>query len=163
MSWSMANRPHMHIGYRRGDAGSYCTAVIAPLLLHGCYCPVAVDQELLPSINCTVRSPARQCHHSYARSGQMQPDTSGVEPLDMNLATRASVGDTLTRTAAMFGDRTAIVHGERQVTYQELDRASTRLANALLDTGLQRQQPVAMAMANSIEFVTAYYACAKAG
>lgn len=93
----------------------------------------------------------------------MQPDTSGVEPLDMNLATRASVGDTLTRTAAMFGDRTAIIHGERQVTYQELDRISTQLANALLDTGLQRQQPVAMAMANSIEFVIAYYACAKAG
>lgn len=92
----------------------------------------------------------------------MQPDTSGVAPLDMNVATRASVGDTLTRTAAMFGDRTAIAHGERQITYHELDHTSTQLANALLTAGLQRQQPVALVMANSIEFVIAYYACAKA-
>lgn len=92
----------------------------------------------------------------------MQADTSTVSPLDLNLATRAAVGDTLTRTTAMFGDRTAVVDGDRHMTYRELDDASTRLANALLANGVERQQPVAMLMANSYEFVVAYYACAKA-
>src|SRR5699024_12231682 len=92
----------------------------------------------------------------------MQPDTSSVAPLDFNLATRAAVGDTLTRVTAMFPDRVAIVDGDHQMTYRELDDVSTRLAHALLNSGIRRQQPVAMLMANSWRFVAAYYACATA-
>lgn len=93
----------------------------------------------------------------------MRPDLTGIPTLDLNLATRASVGDALVRTATMFGARTAIVDGERQVTYAELDAASDSLAHALLDSGLDRQQPVAMLMRNTWQFVTTYFACAKAG
>ncbi|MFC9788992.1 class I adenylate-forming enzyme family protein [Rhodococcus sp. NPDC127528] len=91
----------------------------------------------------------------------MQPDLTGIAPLDVNLATRAAVGDALTRSAQMFGARTAITDGDRAISYRDLDATSSALANALLGTGLDRQQPVAMLMRNSSEFVATYFACAK--
>ncbi|GAA4480583.1 fatty-acid--CoA ligase FadD5 [Rhodococcus olei] len=91
----------------------------------------------------------------------MRPDLSAIPALDVNLATRAAVGDALTRTARMFGDRTAIVDAGRDLSYRELDEVSSALARALLGTGVARQQPVAMLMANSWQFVATYFACAK--
>jgi|GEM_PF-7049939 hypothetical protein len=38
----------------------------------------------------------------------MKPDLSGVTPLELNLATRVSIGDLLTRTAFMAPARIAI-------------------------------------------------------
>ncbi|MFC7448699.1 AMP-binding protein [Rhodococcus daqingensis] len=93
----------------------------------------------------------------------MQPDLSGLTELEVNLATRTSLGDALTRSARMFGARTAIADRGRSVTYAELDRAAESVAGALLDAGLARQQPVAMLMGNSWQFVATYFACAKAG
>lgn len=92
----------------------------------------------------------------------MKPDLSAVPPLHHNLATRAVVGDGLTRTAAMFGDRTAVIDASGQVTYRELDRASDALARALLAGGLGRQQPVGMVTLNSWRMLAGYFACAKA-
>lgn len=91
----------------------------------------------------------------------MQPDLAGIPPVHVNLATRVVVGDALTRTAQMFGARTAVVDGGREVTYRELDETSNAVAHALLDTGLTRQQPVAMLMRNTWQFVATYFACAK--
>lgn len=93
----------------------------------------------------------------------MRPDLSAVQPLEFNLATRASVGDALTRSARMFFARDAIVDRGHAVTYRQLDDAAESLAHSLLDAGIGRQQPVAMLMDNSWQFVATYFACAKAG
>ncbi|MFD1811719.1 AMP-binding protein [Rhodococcus gannanensis] len=93
----------------------------------------------------------------------MKPDLSGLSELEINLATRVSVGDALTRSARMFGERAAVVDRGDSVTYRDLDAAAESVGRALLDAGLERQQPVAMLMGNSWQFLSTYFGCAKAG
>ena len=53
------------------------------------------------------------------------------------------VDEFLERTAARDPDKTAVVAGNRRVTYGELERESNQLAHALLDRGLERITHVA--------------------
>ena len=92
----------------------------------------------------------------------MRPDVSGVEPLALNLATRLSVGDMLTRSAFQFPDRPAIVQGDEEITYARLDELAEAFGRGLLDTGLERQEPVAFLLGNSWRFVATFFGCAKA-
>lgn len=60
-------------------------------------------------------------------------------------------------------DRVAIDHPDGAVTYRELDRASARLAGELLARGLRRGDRVAVLADNHSEYVTLFFACARAG
>jgi len=60
-------------------------------------------------------------------------------------------------------DRIAIVAGEREVTYAQLDAASDAVATALLARGLRHGDRVATLTGNSPEHVAVFFACAKAG
>ncbi len=93
----------------------------------------------------------------------MRPDLSGVDPLELNLATRMSVGDLLTRSTQLFGHRTAISDGSGETTYAELDARSEAFGRGLLDAGLERQEPVAFLLGNSWRFAASFFGCAKAG
>jgi acyl-CoA synthetase (AMP-forming)/AMP-acid ligase II len=93
----------------------------------------------------------------------MRPDLSGVDPLELNLATRMSVGDLLTRSAQLFGGRAAVVDPSGETTYAELDAAAEAFGRGLLDAGLQRQEPVAFLLGNSWRFAATFFGCAKAG
>jgi 2,3-dihydroxybenzoate-AMP ligase len=64
---------------------------------------------------------------------------------------------------ARFGDRVAIVSGERSVTYAELDRQSTNLALNLLDLGLKPLDRVVVQLPNVYEFACLYVALQKIG
>ncbi len=93
----------------------------------------------------------------------MKPDLAGLDPLDVNLATRTCVGDALARSAAIFADRPAVIdHGE-VVTYGALDAAADAFATSLLEHGAQRQSAVTLLMGNSWRFIATYFACARAG
>ncbi len=80
-----------------------------------------------------------------------------------NLIHRVNVGDSLTRTAARHGGRTALVEGERRWTYRELNRWVNRLAHGLVARGYRRGDALALAAGNSAEFLVVYYACTKLG
>ena len=54
----------------------------------------------------------------------------------------------LTRSAAVFPDRTAVVHGERHISYRSFDERSRRLASALRRRGLGRGERVAVLAPN---------------
>jgi long-chain acyl-CoA synthetase len=73
------------------------------------------------------------------------------------------IGQILPRAAARHGDKTALVVGERALTYAELDRASNRLANALLGLGVAPGDRVTLYGLNSAEWVIGYHAIAKLG
>ncbi|WP_328904186.1 amino acid adenylation domain-containing protein [Streptomyces sp. NBC_00441] len=60
-------------------------------------------------------------------------------------------------------DTVAAVHGDRRWTYGELDRSANRLAHALLDSGLGRQQVVAVATERNLDWLVAVLAVLKAG
>ena len=74
------------------------------------------------------------------------------------------IGDVLRRRAsAADADRTAVIFEEERWTYGALNGAANQLANGLAATGVQRGDRVALLGRNSVEWVVAYFAAAKAG
>ena len=66
-------------------------------------------------------------------------------------------------SAERFPDKVALVCGEHRLTYSQLDRQCNRVANALLASGLQRWDRVAICLENCAEAVIAIFAVLKAG
>src|ERR1700758_1430702 len=66
-------------------------------------------------------------------------------------------------SARRCGDRVALVAGGARVSYRALDRASDRLAGALVDHGIARGDRVIVFMDNCREAVIAIFAALKAG
>lgn len=73
------------------------------------------------------------------------------------------IGDILSANAARRPDRPAVILGDRRLTFAELDARSDRLANALLDHGLQVGDRVILYVGNSVELVELIAAVWKAG
>lgn len=88
---------------------------------------------------------------------------SSAQDLGRNLIQRVNVGDSLTRAAARYPDRLALVDGERRLDYRELNALVNRFAHGLVAAGYARGDALALASGNSIEFLVTYYACAKLG
>src|SRR4051812_37366637 len=66
-------------------------------------------------------------------------------------------------SARRFPDKTALVAGERRLTYAELDEQAASLAGALAARGVQRGDRVAVFLENSPEAVVAIFGALKAG
>ena len=69
----------------------------------------------------------------------------------------------LEQTVNKYAGKTAMVIGERRVSYAELDEASNKVANALIKMGVRKGDRVAILSPNSPEFVTTYFGVIKAG
>jgi acyl-CoA synthetase (AMP-forming)/AMP-acid ligase II len=74
------------------------------------------------------------------------------------------IGEILRRRATgSDSERLALVFNEHRWTYRELNEAAARLANGLRSLGVGRGDRVALLGRNSVEWVVAYFAAAKAG
>lgn len=62
-----------------------------------------------------------------------------------------------------YADRTAIIDGEKVVTYRELDQRSTRVALNLIDLGFASLDRVVVCLPNVVEFSYLYFAFQKIG
>ncbi|MFC9663384.1 non-ribosomal peptide synthase/polyketide synthase [Nocardia sp. NPDC127606] len=71
--------------------------------------------------------------------------------------------DLLATAVAADPDRDAVTDGDRTLTYRELDRASSRLARVLIDSGVGPDDVIAVGIPRSIESVLAVWAIAKSG
>ena len=69
----------------------------------------------------------------------------------------------LREKARQFGEKTAIVCSERRLSYAELDEASNKVANALLEMGVKKGDRVAMLLSNSVEFAVIYFGITRIG
>lgn len=69
----------------------------------------------------------------------------------------------LTRAAGFFGERTAVVHGERRFTYRDLHERARRLAHALAKAGLKRGDTVAILAPNVPAMLEAHYGAPMIG
>jgi non-ribosomal peptide synthetase component F len=67
------------------------------------------------------------------------------------------------RNAVRFPARTALVAGERVLTWSALDARINRAAAALIAAGLSPGDRVAILMGNRAEYFELYFACARAG
>ncbi|MGW6122779.1 non-ribosomal peptide synthase/polyketide synthase [Nocardia sp. NPDC055165] len=71
--------------------------------------------------------------------------------------------DLLAGAVAADPDRDAVTDSDRTLTYRELDRASSRLARVLIDSGAGPDDVIAVGIPRSIESVLAVWAIAKSG
>ena len=69
----------------------------------------------------------------------------------------------LARAARRWGEKTAIIDGERTFTYADLQGHSDSLAAAMAGMGVERGERVAVLAPNCAEFVIAFYGALKAG
>ncbi|WP_368664944.1 condensation domain-containing protein, partial [Mycobacterium sp. E3298] len=69
----------------------------------------------------------------------------------------------LAAAVAANPDGVAVVDGERELSYRELDEWSNRLARTLIDAGVGPERAVGVAMDRGIELVVAWWAVVKAG
>lgn len=72
-------------------------------------------------------------------------------------------GEILDQTARRFPDKTAIIDGDRRITYRELDESANQVANALIAAGYRSGDRVGLLSPNSIEFAQVYFGSARAG
>jgi 3-oxocholest-4-en-26-oate---CoA ligase len=73
-----------------------------------------------------------------------------------------NLADLFEAVADNAGDRTAIVAGDRRLTYRELDERATRFGRYLLDVGVQADDHVGIYAFNRAEWVEAMIGCFKA-
>jgi acyl-CoA synthetase (AMP-forming)/AMP-acid ligase II len=74
-----------------------------------------------------------------------------------------NIGMLLPRHARYRGDHTALVFGELELSFRELDARVNQLANALLRAGLRKGEMFATVLPNCLELMLAYWAAAKTG
>ena len=69
----------------------------------------------------------------------------------------------LERSASVFPDKTAVVHGDRKYTYREFAERVNRLASQLRDIGMQKQDRVGFLCFNTPHLLEAHFAIPAAG
>ncbi len=73
------------------------------------------------------------------------------------------LADSLSEASRLYGSKTAVMHGERHLTYSELNEEVERFARGLMSTGIGKGDPVIVWMPNSIEWNIVFPALAKIG
>lgn len=71
--------------------------------------------------------------------------------------------DLLRRGAARFPNRTAVVFGDRSLTFHEVDDAANRMAHVLRGLGARQGDRVGLLVNNGISSIPLDFACLKAG
>jgi len=75
----------------------------------------------------------------------------------------ANIAGFLRASAQRHPDSVCIIAGSRTYTWADIDRAADEFAAGLLQRGLHAGDRVSMLLGNCVEFVIAYYGCARAG
>jgi len=80
--------------------------------------------------------------------------------LDKNAANHVALSPVsfVERSAEVFGDLPAVIHGQRRYTWRQLRDRSARLASALRALGIGRHDTVSVMLPNTPEMVEAHYA-----
>ena len=74
-----------------------------------------------------------------------------------------NLGDVVIRAGRLFGDKVAVVDGDRSITFKELDERSNRFAHLMANHGIKPGDSVAMLVGNSLEWFDATFGLMKAG
>ena len=69
----------------------------------------------------------------------------------------------LNRTADVYPDKVAIIHGKQKITYQQYRKNVRRLASSLIKLGVKPGQTVSIMAANIPEFLDAHFAVPQIG
>ncbi len=86
-----------------------------------------------------------------------------MKPTDRVYRTELTPVSFLERSAYVYPDKIAVVHGERRYTYRQLEERANRLASALRRAGLGRHDRVAYICPNSPAMLEAHFGVPAAG
>ena len=82
---------------------------------------------------------------------------------ELSLDPKASIPSLFRKAVEEYGDRPALYAGEDRLTYRELDRLSSRVANALLSRGVRQGQRILYMMNRDIRLIPVMLGISKAG
>jgi fatty-acyl-CoA synthase len=85
------------------------------------------------------------------------------QALELTLAKRLLVGETITRNSRRFPDKEALIYGDIRLTYKQFNSRINQLAHALMGLGIKKGSKVAILSFNCNQFLETYYALAKIG
>ncbi|MFJ7781086.1 condensation domain-containing protein, partial [Streptomyces yangpuensis] len=74
-----------------------------------------------------------------------------------------TVGEVFGRQAGITPDAVAVVSGEEQISYAELEARANRLAHLLIEQGVGPERVVALSMPRGVDMITAVLGVLKAG
>ncbi len=74
-----------------------------------------------------------------------------------------NLGELVSRASQWYGEATAVVDGERTISFREVDERSNRLANALLEDGFTPGDRIAVLLGNRLEWFDVTFGLLKAG
>ena len=74
-----------------------------------------------------------------------------------------SLGQILSAAAERFGNKTALIIDDLTLSYNELEKLSNQLANALVSLGVEAGDKVTLYSPNSWEWIVSYYGVLKLG
>jgi long-chain acyl-CoA synthetase len=74
-----------------------------------------------------------------------------------------NIADNLEKSACYFPNHTAVLEGDRTITYSEFNRDASRIASALRASGVQPGDHAAICAPNSYAWLTFYFGVLKAG
>ncbi|MEZ4525003.1 MAG: acyl-CoA synthetase [Desulfobacterales bacterium] len=80
-----------------------------------------------------------------------------------NRVNRWVIADMIRRSAYHYPDKTAVIFGNKSLTYAELEAETNRVANALRDLGVEKYDRVAILAHNTIHHVLTWLGCCKIG
>ncbi|MGN7158234.1 AMP-binding protein, partial [Dietzia cercidiphylli] len=86
-----------------------------------------------------------------------------VNDTDVAVDSAATLAEMHAVAVGLHGDASALVFGERLLTYREFGSSVSRLARALIARGVGPEMTVAVAMRRSVEMVVAVHAVVVAG
>ena len=74
-----------------------------------------------------------------------------------------TLAESLPEAAAHHGERTALIIGDRHLSFSELEALSNKVANGLVTLGVRPGDRISLFGGNSWEWVAAYHGIAKTG
>lgn len=80
-----------------------------------------------------------------------------------NRVNRWVIADILRRSRYRFPDKPALIFGDQTLTYGALEEECNRVANSLMELGVERYDRVAILAHNTIHHVLTWFGCCKAG
>ncbi|MGO9414494.1 MAG: AMP-binding protein, partial [Syntrophobacteraceae bacterium] len=80
-----------------------------------------------------------------------------------NQVNRWVIADMLRRSRYRFPDKPALIFGDQTLTYSTLEDDCNKVANSLLELGIERYDRVAILAHNTIHHVLTWFGCCKAG
>lgn len=106
--------------------------------------------------------------HSMTGQEKARFDVLNKENLEFlmdryNRANRWVIADMIRRTAYHFPQKRALVFGDRSLTYEQLEAAANRTANALSALGVVKYDRVAILAHNTLHHVLTWLGCCKIG